>query len=324
MAAYSLAEYKQFMKTGISPVIIDEIMKRDLLLQLLPFTDNGTQMKGKWIYSYNRREGQLNANIRTVGNEYTTQKALAPTAYTVELSIMGGSYPIDRSQKDAGDIVSIIAENEQQLIQAVRAKFSDLMINGDTNNAGEFDGLDVNLAGGTTEWGVADYVDLSSQAAIEANAKAFRYGMNQWLAKLIRKPDALVVDDTFLPVFTEIAQILGGYSTTTDSFGNTVENYRGIPLIAAGEKAGSSAKIIGTETRTVGGSSVTGLTDIYGVCFGPQEFHGVAPDNGQLIQTFRPDFATAGAVKIGEVEMIATIALEHTRAAGVFRNLKME
>lgn len=323
MPHYTLTEYKGFMKAGTSPVIVDEIQKRSLLLQLLPFTDNGTQMKGKWSYSYYRREGQKNAATRTVGTEYTTQKAAAPVAHTVDLSIMGGSYEVDRSQKDAGDIVSVIAENEEQQIAATRAKFCDLAINGNDSNAGEFDGLDVILAGSATEYGGTSYIDLSTQANIETNAKAVRFGLNKWLAKLLRRPDALMVDDDFLPIFTEIAQTLGGYAVTTDNFGNMVETYRGIPIIAAGEKAGGSTKVIGTETRTINAAPVTGLTDIYALCFGPQELHGVAPDNGTLLQVYRPDFSTAGAVKIGEVEMIATLALEHTRAAGVFRNLKM-
>ena len=48
-------------------------------------------------------------------------------------------------------------------------------------------------------------------------------------------------------------------------------------------------------------------------------FAGVAP-----VQTWLPDFSTSGAVKKGEVEMNAAIALKASKAAGVFRNIKVK
>ena len=46
--------------------------------------------------------------------------------------------------------------------------------------------------------------------------------------------------------------------------------------------------------------------------------HGESP-----IKVWVPDFTTAGAVKKGEVEMVAAIALKNTAAAGVFRKIKI-
>ncbi len=51
----------------------------------------------------------------------------------------------------------------------------------------------------------------------------------------------------------------------------------------------------------------------------PGFFAGVAP-----VQTWLPDFTTAGAVKKGEVEMNAAIALKASKAAGVFRGIKVK
>lgn len=42
------------------------------------------------------------------------------------------------------------------------------------------------------------------------------------------------------------------------------------------------------------------------------------------IKVWLPDFSTAGAVKKGEVEMNAAIALKASKAAGVFRNIKVK
>ena len=37
-----------------------------------------------------------------------------------------------------------------------------------------------------------------------------------------------------------------------------------------------------------------------------------------------PDYRTAGAVKTGEVEMVAAVALKATKAAGVMRKIKVK
>lgn len=66
-----------------------------------------------------------------------------------------------------------------------------------------------------------------------------------------------------------------------------------------------------------------GLTDLYAVRFGLDGFHGVAVP-GQLINTWLPDFTTAGAVKTGEVEMgPVAVVLKATKAAAVLRNVKV-
>jgi hypothetical protein len=66
-----------------------------------------------------------------------------------------------------------------------------------------------------------------------------------------------------------------------------------------------------------------GLTSIYAVRFGLDGFHGVAVP-GNLINTWLPDFTTAGAVKTGEVEMgPVAVVLKSSRAAAVLRNVKV-
>ena len=70
--------------------------------------------------------------------------------------------------------------------------------------------------------------------------------------------------------------------------------------------------------------SVTGLTDLYAVRFGLDGFHAVSPAGGKIISTTLPDFSTAGAVKSGDVEMVAATVLKKTRAAGVLRNIKVK
>ena len=70
--------------------------------------------------------------------------------------------------------------------------------------------------------------------------------------------------------------------------------------------------------------TITGLTDLYAVCFGMDAFHGAAMAGVPLIDTYMPDFTTPGAVKSGEIEMGPVAAvLRNTRSCGVLRNIKV-
>ena len=69
----------------------------------------------------------------------------------------------------------------------------------------------------------------------------------------------------------------------------------------------------------------TGLTDLYAIRIGLDGFHGVTTVGSQLVQTWLPDFSAAGAVKKGEVELGPVgVALKATKAAAVFRNIKVQ
>jgi hypothetical protein len=69
---------------------------------------------------------------------------------------------------------------------------------------------------------------------------------------------------------------------------------------------------------------VTGLTDIYAAKFDVYDgFHGATVTGNKVIESFLPDFTQPGAVKTGEIEMVAAVALKNSRNAGVLRNLKI-
>jgi len=71
-------------------------------------------------------------------------------------------------------------------------------------------------------------------------------------------------------------------------------------------------------------TGVTGLTDLYAVRLGLDGFHAVSTVGQSLVQTWLPDFSTAGAVKTGEVELgPVAVALKASKAAAVLRNIKV-
>lgn len=119
----------------------------------------------------------------------------------------------------------------------------------------------------------------------------------------------------------------GGAAGVADVVFTFTGRYAGVnvPLMTVNSGSlvgGGSYNIVET---TAGAYSVNpgGLTDLYAVRFGLDGFHGVAVP-GQLINTWLPDFTTAGAVKTGEVEMgPVAVVLKATKAAAVLRNVKV-
>ena len=57
--------------------------------------------------------------------------------------------------------------------------------------------------------------------------------------------------------------------------------------------------------------------------FGLDGFHAVSPAGMLPVRQWLPDYRTSGAVKTGEVEMVAAVALKSTKAAGVMRKIKV-
>jgi len=83
-----------------------------------------------------------------------------------------------------------------------------------------------------------------------------------------------------------------------------------------GDKPGTTNPIIPVD-------ALTGETSIYSVRMGLDAVHGISPDGTTLIETFLPDLKAPGAVKLGEVEMVASVAIKATRSASVIRGIQV-
>ncbi|MCI7206914.1 MAG: hypothetical protein MSA15_13125, partial [Clostridium sp.] len=75
--------------------------------------------------------------------------------------------------------------------------------------------------------------------------------------------------------------------------------------------------------ETAATQSAEGKTDIYAVTIGLDGFHGVSPTGSKVINSYMPDLSKPGAVKDGEVELVAGVALKNTNKAGVLRGIKI-
>ena len=321
----TLDQAKLNAQDDIAAGVIDEFRKSSFILDRITFDDavNPGGGGGTLVYGYTRLVTQPTAAFRNFNEEYTPQE-VTKVRVTVELKPFGGSFEIDRVFANVGGLVNEVQLQLQQKIKATRALFHDAFINGDSGvDARAFDGLDKALTGTSTEFNTDDYIDLSTANALDQNYKAFMDALDEFLALLDDKPTALLGNSKIITKIKAVARRAGYLTQSEDAFGRKVDAYDGIPLVDLGEKPGSNDPIIPIESRTFADSPVDGLTDLYAVRLGMDGVHAVSLAGQPPIQTWLPDFSTAGAVKKGEVEMVAAIALKATKAAGVFRNIKV-
>lgn len=332
--AISLAESKNNAVEDYDPAVIDEFRKESAILDSLVFDDVVNPVGGgaTMDYGYRRLVTQASASTRAINSEYTPGNVTTEKK-SVTLAVMGGSFEVDRVTAKIGPAASAnVALNMQQKIKAARTKFQDLVINGDTAvDANGFDGLDKALTGSATEFratSVTDWTDFDTNARAEFKALD---AIDEFLSLLDGSPTVILGNAKALARVRAAVRRAGMY--TKDPVEGLLgpngrpivrEQYGNVLLVDAGEQAGASTLIIPTETRTVG-VSTTGLTDLYAYRVGIDGFHGVSTVGGQIVQAWLPDFTTAGAVKKGEVELgPVAVALKATKAAAVFRNIKVQ
>ena len=316
--AVTLAQARLNVQDDLQAGIIDEFAKSSFILNNIPFADVVSPTGGgaTLTYAYTRQITQPTAAFRKVNAEYTPSE-VQKQRYTTDLKVFGGSFEIDRIIAGMGGIVDEVAWQANQKVKAASALFSDTIINGNTSTDEDvFDGLDVALTGSATEV-KPTVIDLSTSANVTTNYMAFLDTLDEFLSNLDGTPDALLVNGKMAAKLRAVARRAAMYQTTKDNYGRQVEMYGTIPFVDIGAKAGSNDPIIAT------GSS-DGQTSIYAVRFGMDAFHAISMAGQPPVKIWLPDFTTAGAVKKGEVEMVAGCALKTTKSCGVLRGVKIK
>lgn len=317
--AVTLAQAKLNVTDDLQLGIIDEFAKSSFILNNIPFHDCVSPVGGgaTLTYGYTRLITQPTAEFRKINAEYTPNE-VQKQRYVTELKVFGGAYEVDRLIADMGGIASEVELQSRQKVKAASALFSDTIINGNSStNANVFDGLDVAVTGTDTEFNAGEStIDLSTSDAVTTNAIKFVDALDEWLSTM-DGTDALLCNAKMAAKFRAIARRMGMYQVTMNNFGQKIEHFGSIPFVDVGAKAGSNNPIVGID-----GSK--GTTSLYAVRFGLDGFHAISMAGQAPVKIWLPDFSTSGAVKKGEVEMVAGCALKSTKAAGVFRNIKVQ
>lgn len=317
--AITLAEVKLNVQDALQMGIIDEFAKSNFLFNNLTFDDCVSPTGGgaTLTYGYTRLITQPTASFRAVNTEYTPQE-VARQRYTVDLKVFGGAFEIDRVIANMGGIVDEVTLQMQQKIKAASALFNDTVINGDSAvDAKAFDGLEKALAGSSTEYIPGAAIDLSTSAAVDSNWKEFLDLLDEFLMGLDGTPSFIGGNLKLIAKIRACARRAGMYQVTKNDFGQQIESYGNIPLVDFGAKAGSNNPVVAI-------NGTTGETSLYAARLGLDGFHAVSMAGVPPVQSWLPDFKTAGAVKKGEVEMVAAVALKATKAAGVLRKIKVQ
>lgn len=328
--ALLLKDMKEGVSDKVAEQVVDTFLRESEILQVLPF-DNTVSPQGGSTFTYSYMQTQIpsTAAFRKLNEEYTGNEAKL-VKKSADLKIFGGKFGMDRVLKQAENKFNNMAFQMEQKIQGAISLFHYTLINGDSSTQEEsFDGLDKMLAGTTTEFNTSSVIDVSDLAKMKANADQ----LYEMLQILIRETsaDALLMNASMISKVQTMARILGYKTETEEAFGKKVTSMDGVRFmdlknhytVTGGTTVKAEACVKDNITREIG-SSTTGLTDIYAVKFDVNDgFHAATITGSSAISQYLPDFNQPGAVKDGEVEMVAATVLKNTKHAGVIRNIKI-
>lgn len=322
----TLAEAKDGMADKVDQQIVDMFRRSSLLLDRLTFDNAISPGTGgsTLVYGYTQLKTPSTAAVRAINSEYTADEAKR-VKKTTQAIIMGGAFEVDRVIQDTSGAIDELVFQADEKIKATANFFTHCVINGTVANtadagktAGTFDGLKKLLSGSSTEYTAT--ADLSTSENVTANYNQFLDELDEFISGLDGMPDMLLMNRKMLSKLRGIARRAGYYDVTKDDFGRGVETYNGIALMDAGEFY-DGTKTVDIVADTAAGSDTFGTSDIYAVKFGLDAFHGISPTGTKVITSYMPDLTLPGAVKKGEVELVAGVALKNTLKAGHMKGI---
>lgn len=321
----TLAEAKAGMADKVDQQVVDMFRRSSLLLDRLTFDNAISPGTGgsTLVYGYTQLQTPSTAAVRAINSEYTANEAKR-VKKTTQAIIMGGAFEVDRVIQDTSGAIDELVFQADEKIKATANFFTHCVINGTGaagagKAAGTFDGLDKLLHNSSTEYTAT--ADLSTSANVNANYNAFLDELDEFISGLDGMPDMLIMNRKMLSKLRGIARRAGYYESTKDDFGRAVETYNGIALMDAGEFY-DGTKTVDIVADTAADSGAFGTSDIYAVKFGLDAFHGISPTGTNVITSYMPDLTLPGAVKKGEVELVAGVALKNTLKAGHMKGIK--
>ena len=159
-------------------------------------------------------------------------------------------------------------------------------------------------------------LQLDSAANVKANWQSFLYELRQVEKLLDGEPGVIAVNNDLFAVFQSVADLSTQFQQTKNELGTQIVRYGNATIMKMGDKPGTSDPIIPTD-------ATKGTTDMYLFRIGLDAVHGVTPEGTKEPKIYLPDMTRPGAVKTGEVEMVAATAVKATRSAGVLHGIQV-
>lgn len=324
----TLAEAKVGMADKVDQMIVDEFRRSSLLLDRLVFDNAISPGTGgsTLTYGYIQLKTPSTAAVRAINSEYSAGEAKR-VEKTAKAVIMGGSFQVDRVLQNTSGAVDELAFQLSQKVKATSNYFHNLVINGIAASTGAgyvtgtFDGLRKLLDGTSNEF--TTDIDLSDSAKIGSNANAFIDQLDQLVHAIDGDTTMLLMNSDMLLKVRSAARRAGYYERAKDDFGRVVETFAGIPLMDCGKyyNGSNSVDVIGTSTPS---TTAAGTSSIYAVSIGLDGFHGISPTGTGVINSYMPNMSEPGAVKKGEVELVAGVVLKNTLKAAALNGIVLK
>lgn len=324
----TLAEAKVGMADHVDQMIVDEFRRSSLLLDRLVFDNAISPGTGgsTLTYGYIQLKTPSTAAVRAINSEYTAGEAKRQEK-TAKAVIMGGSFEVDRVLQSTSGAVDELAFQAAQKIKATSNYFHNLVINGTSASSGDgfvvntFDGLRKLLNGTSNVFDTT--IDLSDSSKLDSNSNSFIDQLDQLVHSIDGETSMLLMNGDMLLKVRAAARRAGYYDRTKDDFGRVVETFAGIPLLDVGKyyNGTASVDVIGTSTPS---AAAAGTSSIYAVSIGLDGFHGISPTGTSVISSYMPDLTAPGAVKKGEVELVAGVVLKNTLKAAALNGIVLK
>lgn len=248
--------------------VIEEIITRDELFALLPFT----KVNGK-AYVYERENAQSTATFIDP-NEAVTEDAATFTEVVTKLRILAGDVDVDKFlQTTMGDT------NDQKAIQiAAKAKaiamtFKQTMVSGDaTSNPKQFDGFSKLVTSGQT-------------IAAGATGAALTLAMLDQLADLVpHGADAFVMRSGTIRAYMALLRATGGTNAAMieiPNFGVPVLAHNGMPIVRCDYLPNNETLSSGSNLCSVYAARFNEIDGVHGI-FGGESAGFVVEDIGTV------------------------------------------
>lgn len=315
----TLLQAKVGMADKVVQAVIDEFRRNSEILDKLTFDNAVSPGTGgsTLTYGYTKLKTPSLASGREINAEYTAGEAIREKA-TADIKIMGGSFEVDRVLENTS-AKSELAFQAEQKVKATKNLFHYLFINGDSDDDDTvFDGLDVLVTGSSTEIDPVSAIDLSTRAKIKSDGDELVQRLHELVGLMEEKPDMFLMNSKMKAILQTIAFDSGYYTRGEDAFGRVTDYFDGVELYDMGKYYNGTASI-----DVVPIDAEDGTTAIYAVKFGLNGVHGISPVGNKVVSAYMPNLKDPGAVKKGEVELLAGIVIKNSLMAGVLRNIKV-
>jgi hypothetical protein len=284
--AYSLADYALNSNSPIVRAISYSLIQNDFVVQDIPILTKKTL-----VANGVRFEGNLpSVNWAAVNSEGVTTKG-TPTPYAEQLYLVRNYIDVDELYvEEENSIVDPRAAQVEAWLKALAYDFNDKFFNNDhiTGASNAPVGLKYRINNGST-FGVrpenlinANGLDISQATlgSTPVNGNKLLEYLDQLLWSVDSPTGAgvtIYANEVWRRRFAFAVRGLGtsgGFATTQDQFGRTIDMYKGAVIRDPGYKADQTTRVIPNTEASDGTAGPSTYTSIYAVNYSTDHFYG--------------------------------------------------